>query len=96
MIVNGKVVLDSEIWVNLLTPERAAEMNRAYDEKRRIERQFIDAKFARSVSSPKKIYRNPPVQITQRTNFAARALQEQAELMELELKQTRLLHFILE
>lgn len=96
MIVNGRVVLDSEIWVNLLTPERAAEMNRAYDEKRRIERRRIDAKFARSASSPKKIYRNRPAQVTYPTNLRKRALAEQAELLELQLNQERLLHFILE
>jgi hypothetical protein len=62
MIVNGKVVLDSEIWVNLLTPERAAAAERAYQATRREERRRIDAKFTRS--APQKVYCNRPAQAT--------------------------------
>ena len=61
MIVNGKVVLDSEIWVNLLTPERAAAAERAYQATRREERRRMDAKFTRSAP---KVYRNRPAQAT--------------------------------
>jgi hypothetical protein len=38
--------LPSEIWVNLLTPERAAAIERSYQEQRREERRRIDARFA--------------------------------------------------
>jgi hypothetical protein len=37
--------LPSEIWVNLLTPERAAAIERSYQEQRREQRRRIDAKF---------------------------------------------------
>jgi hypothetical protein len=50
-IINGKRA--SEIWINLLTPERAAELERAYQSRLRETRRRIDAKFAnRRSASP--------------------------------------------
>ena len=49
MIVNGRVVLDSEIWINALTPERAAELERDFQAKRSAERIRVDARFGTEV-----------------------------------------------
>jgi hypothetical protein len=46
MIVNGRLVHDSEIWVNALTPERIVEIERNFQAKRREERGRIDSRFA--------------------------------------------------
>jgi hypothetical protein len=93
MIVNGRVVLDSEIWVDLLTPERIEELERAYQANRREERRRIDAKFTRSASA-QKVYRNQPVN-THKTDLTKRTLDEQKELLSIQLRQEGLLHFIL-
>jgi hypothetical protein len=95
MIVNGKLVLDSEIWQNTLTPAEAAAMERAYQAQRLETRRRIDTKFTRS-ASPQKIYRNQQGPVTHKTDLRKRAFAEQTELLELQLKQKRLLHLILE
>ena len=98
MIVNGRSA--SEIWVNLLTPERAAELNRAYEQQRREERRRIDDRFTffdslKSRKTEKRFTAPKPSPRPQRTpSFLALAVEQENRIVA--QNQKRLLDLILE
>ncbi len=95
MIVAGRFAAE-EIWVNLLTPERAAALERDYQSKRREERRRIDMKFeSRSIV---KRFAQPTMQFDRPNPAAFEALKRQERELEQTIvaNQKKLLDFILE
>ena len=101
-MISGKF-LPSEIWVNLLTPERAAAIERSYQEQRHEERRGIDARFAPRTDAERRSqkFSAPPkpkmslAEFDRRCNRLIRAMERLTDQNAVQ-NQKRLLDFVLE